>query len=63
MSKKISDFQVFTAVRVCDPEYVQFGQVGVFVGAGTEPDEGAVKFEGQNGQEIDTFPLDALEPV
>lgn len=66
MSKQLKDFQVHTGVRVIDAEYERNGQVGVFLGAGDEPGEGAVRFEGDEpgaAQVVDTFPLDALEQM
>lgn len=66
MSKRLQDFQVYTGVKVIDKEYERFGQVGQFIGPGEGAEEGAVKFEGDTPgapQVIDTFPLDALEPV
>lgn len=66
MGKRLQDFQVYTGVKVTDSEYERFGQVGQFLGAGDEEGEGSVKFEGDkpgDPQVVDTFPLDALEPV
>lgn len=58
--------QVYTSVRVKNEELERHGQVGVFVGAGDEPDESAVKFEGEkpgDPQVTETFKDEWLEAV
>lgn len=68
----MSKFAAFQAVKVIDKEYERFGQVGVYVGPGEEPNESKIKFEAEpvDGkvdpmapQVTDTFPDDALEGV
>lgn len=58
--------QVYTSVRVKNEELERHGQVGVFVGAGDEPGESAVKFEAEKPgepQPIETFKDEWLEAV
>lgn len=59
----MNKFAAFQSVKVTGPDYERTGQVGVAVGPGDDPNETAVKFEGENPgdpQVIDTFPNDDL---
>ena len=61
-------FAAYQAVKIVDEEYARFGQVGVAVGPGEEPDEVTVKFENESGnpndpQQTESFPVAAVEAV
>ena len=66
MNQVIARFAMYQPVKVVDKEYERAGQVGVYVGPAPDAGEVLLKFENESGvatdpQQIDSFPVDALE--
>ncbi len=66
MNQILARFSMYQAVKVIDKEYERYGQVGVYVGPAPDAGEVSIKFENESGaplapQQIDSFPVEALE--
>jgi hypothetical protein len=53
--------QVYSAVKVVDPELERNGQVGVYIGPGEAEGESVVKFDDDKAGEHDTFANTSLQ--